>query len=283
MNKPSMLQFETIFGCNARCIMCGCIDSKREKGKMKLTLIKKIIREATEMGIKEFAPFINGEPLLDSRMLNILSYIKEINPEANIGWYTNGALLTEKIIKTMIDIGNIKVFNISIHGGNKETYEKVMSLNWEKTLEKLNLLCKINTEMGKPFKINAIFTSFSETQNSIPEFKKICSDLNVEPHICVFSNFAGGKKDEAGENSFKNAPYKLCARSQNHMYILKNGQATNCCFNVEGTLDFGNAKDMTLQEIWNSEKYKQFRQLHREGRYQEIDACKNCNSCKFGG
>lgn len=283
MNKPYLLQMETIFGCNANCIMCAALDSKRKKGLMPMYLIKKIIKECKSFGINYIIPFINGEPLLDKRMLYILSYIKKIHSAATIGWYTNGCLLTQEIIQEIINIGNIKDFNISIHGGDKKTYEKVMGLNWEEMINNLDMLVSINNEYGKPLNIKPVMCSFSETERSIPLFKKLCTDRGLAPSICVFSNFSGRKRDVEGEKRFKDQPYKLCERSQRHIYVLVDGKTTNCCFNVDGSLTFGNCKQNTLEKIWASSSYRNFREKHRNGLYKDIKACKDCNSCKFGG
>ena len=38
----------------------------------------------------------------------------------------------------------------------------------------------------------------------------------------------------------------------------------------------GNVKDQTIQEIWRSPVYDEFRRLHATGRWGEMKLCENC-------
>jgi radical SAM protein with 4Fe4S-binding SPASM domain len=284
MILPSLIQIETIVTCNARCTMCGMNVLARKRGKMSWVLFEKIIADMVEMGgFYTICPFINGDPLCDNRMLNMLQYIKERLPDIEIGWYTNGLLLTEDILCKLIEIGNVGVFNISIHGGSKEIYEAVMGLSWDDLVEKLALLTSINNDSGKPFEVRAHMCNFSMTHDSIDDFRELCAEFGMVAGVCCFSNFGGTIRDDDGEAPFKNMPYKLCNRSQNHVYILWDGTVIGCCFDVNGVNRFGNVNEQSLKEIWESPEYMKFRTMHRDGLYKEIPICRDCNSNRFSG
>ncbi|MBC8235760.1 SPASM domain-containing protein [bacterium] len=283
METPYLIQIETITACNATCVMCGMRGLTRVRGRMSWEIFARVIANCKDLGIQYIVPFINGEPLSDKRMVEMLSYIKVYLPEVEIGWFTNGILLTESIIEQLIDIGNIKTFNISIHGGNKETYEEVMCLKWEDMLEKLALLTEINRANNYPFHIKGHLCDFSKTHDSISDFQQLCEDFEIELGICCYSNFGGLIQDEHGEAPFKNSPYQLCERSQRHLYVLWDGTIVSCCFDVNGVNTFGNLNDNSLKELWESESYHKFRQLHLSGKYAEIPICKDCNSNRFRG
>jgi len=283
MNIPYLAQIETISACSSHCKMCGMRKMDRAKGKMKWRVFTKIIEDLREFDINTVMPFINGDLLMDNRAIDILNYINSELPNVSVVLYTNGLGLTEDIVKQMADIGNIKEFNMSVHGGNKNAYENVTGVKWEIMIDKLSLLVSTNKKLGHPFKLRAVMCDWSLTHGSIADFKLLCSNFGMEPHISYFSNFGGLIKDKLGEAPFADSPYKLCERSQFHIYILWDGTVTGCCFDVNAVHNFGNVNRQALKEIWQADKYKEFRQKHRDGRYKEIPVCKNCNSNRFGG
>lgn len=285
METPNLIQIETIVACNSRCQMCGMRKMTRTAGQMTWELFKKVIAQCKELDINFICPFIQSEPLCDNRMIEMLSYIKQELPQAIIGWFTNGLLLTEAIIIALAKMNILENnhFNFSLHGGNKAVYEQNTGVKWERAIEKLDLLIDVNNRLGKPFEIRAQMCAFSITHNSIDDFKQLCFDKNIIPCICGFSNSGGLISDEIGEAPMKDLPYQLCYRSQHHVYVLWDGRMNTCCFDVNGANILGNVNESSLKEIWGSEPYQSFRKLHREGRYKEIPVCRDCNSNRFNG
>lgn len=287
METPNLIQIETIVACTSRCVMCGMRKLTRKAGKMPWEVFERIIDNCQQLGtIDTICPFIHGDPLCDDSILDILKYIKQKLPQATIGWFTNGLLLTEELLTEMAVIGNVKDFNISIHGGRKEIYEACMGTAWEDMIARLDLLVKVNAELGFPFNLHAHMCNFSLTTDSINEFRELMAQKNIISHVCYFSNFGGLIRDKFGEclpGSMGWLEYKLCPRSQKQLFVLWDGTVTTCCFDVNGVNRISNVKQQSLQEIWESEPYQQFRQLHREGRYKEIPVCRDCNSNRFNG
>ena len=75
------------------------------------------------------------------------------------------------------------------------------------------------------------------------------------------------------------SPWSLCRRPWSLMYITANGQALPCCiapFSMRGYDSFtlGNATQQTMREIWNGEKYQEFRRALLSP--QPPSACSNC-------
>ncbi len=69
--------------------------------------------------------------------------MKKINyelPNAKLRLFTNGSPLTEKIIGKIANIKNVVHLWVSLNEYKKEEYEHTMSLPFDKTIEKLNLL-----------------------------------------------------------------------------------------------------------------------------------------------
>lgn len=286
MEYPYLIQIETIVACNSQCKMCGMRVMTRPAGKMSWELFKKVIDDCKELPINFICPFIQGEPLCDNRMIDMLWYIKEEMPKSIVvGWFTNGLRLTEEIITEIakMDIIEGNHFNFSLHGGNKEIYEANTGVKWEKAMSKLDLLIDVNQHLSKPFQIRIQMCDFSLTHESIEDFKILCQAKNVIPCVCGFSNNGGLISDIIGDAPTKDLLYKLCHRSQYHVYVLWDGRMNTCCFDVNGINIVGDVNKQSIKGIWESEQYQEFRQLHRDGRYKEIPVCRDCNSNRFNG
>lgn len=69
---------------------------------------------------------------------------------------------------------------------------------------------------------------------------------------------------------------KFCIAPWVHTHIWPDGTVYPCCMsNVERGNDFGNINDNTMQDIWNNEKYRQFR-LDLINGVERPDVCYRC-------
>ena len=93
-----------------------------------------------------------------------------------------------------------------------------------------------------------------------------CASGATEPQVSIKK-----RKDDS--------PWSLCRRPWSLMYITANGQALPCCiapFSMRGYDSFtlGNATQQTMREIWNGEKYQDFRRALLSP--HPPAACSNC-------
>lgn len=58
-----------------------------------------------------------------------------------------------------------------------------------------------------------------------------------------------------------------------HMHVWPNGNAMPCCI-ADSNKPFGNLKENSIEEVWNSEQYKQLRLAMLEGK--KLDTCRRC-------
>ncbi len=113
------VEIETTTACNLRCSYCP--NSKFDRGLIKnkkdidLKLFKKIIGELSEIRYNgRISPHFYGEPLLDSRLVDLVKYAKKKIPSSSIVIYTNGELLTLNKYLLLIKAG-VQEFVITQH------------------------------------------------------------------------------------------------------------------------------------------------------------------------
>lgn len=285
--KPNLMQIETTTACNAKCLMCPRDEATRSNhgNKMEEQVFWSAIDQAVKLGVEIVLPFIDGDPLADSRMVDLVEGMAERWPTLEVGWYTNGSLLTEEKAYRLLRTGRIKNFNVSMQGGDKETYEKVMGLPWERTIANVERLIEINRELGSPALIRANMCVFSPTAASVPAFKERWGKFE-DVLICLgaYSNFGGLGSDELGEAAWLNVPRDICDRGTKHLYVFWNGDVGQCCFDLIGSRIYGNIKTTPLIDIWSSDLAVKSRKAHWEIDVENMaPICKDCNACKFHG
>lgn len=104
---------ETYGYCNRTCEFCfnNPKFKQREKGVMPEEIWKRIIDELLQLKYKgRISPHFYGEPLLDKRLCDLVSYARKKCPSAYILIDTNGDLLDESLVKKLYSNGLNKLF-----------------------------------------------------------------------------------------------------------------------------------------------------------------------------
>ncbi len=259
INELVILQVETTTLCNAHCSFCQHPKFK-EFGTMTDELYNKIINEASNLpNLQTFIPMLTGEPFCDKKIIDRILYARHQLPQVSIQLYTNGSLLTLEILQQLRDIDNFNL-SISLNGLNPETREKVMGLNdWGHVIK----MAHYAEQIKLPYRVTMVAT---------PEIK-----------LDELGNFikAGGMAIQYQSWAGQQYPYKRnrwtsCVRALNHMTIRYNGDANLCCFDPFGKVSFGNLKDNTIAEIWDSPQRQDYIAKHKEGRGNTLQLCDSC-------
>ena len=79
----------------------------------------------------------------------------------------------------------------------------------------------------------------------------------------------------------KNQKPFCCPSLWQRMFIHPDGIVTPCCLDAKRNLVMGNINENSISEIWNNEKYRKMRDLHRKGEYKKISECKNCSLANY--
>jgi radical SAM protein with 4Fe4S-binding SPASM domain len=111
------IEIETTTTCNRKCGYCP--NSKYDRGNhlMEESLYRKIIDELAGLGYNgRISPHFYGEPLLDKRLPDLISYTRQKLPEGYIVVYTNGDMLTRTVFDNLIARG-VDCFLVTQHIG----------------------------------------------------------------------------------------------------------------------------------------------------------------------
>lgn len=139
----------------------------------------------------------------------------------------------------------------------------------------LQRLVYFNDGQGLARAESALFEAFD------PEESRIVNEAqHLAESLGVRFNASGATEPGASlRRRETNNPWSLCRRPWTLMYFTAHGRALPCCiapFSMKGYDNFtlGNATQQTLREIWNGEKYQEFRRALLTD--QPPKPCENC-------
>ncbi len=166
---PTVLLASITQRCNYNCAGCWA-HNYEQKEDIPMETWKRIFDEArNEMGIHIF-PIVGGEPFIRNDFLDLV----ELYPDCIFLVFTNGSLLTDKVIARIKKLGNVApMFSLN---GWKETNDKSRGEgSFDTVMEKMDLLKKEGIFFG------ASLTATRESTDEIisDEFLKMLSDKGV--------------------------------------------------------------------------------------------------------
>jgi hypothetical protein len=203
---------------------------------------KSVIDELGEASVEnEVMPYYYGEPLLNPRLYEVCEYIADHAPKLRISISTNGSLLTDENIEKLLRVRRLYFLNFSVYAGTKESYERVMGLDYT-TLDRVEkAVHRFQTERPE---VNLCLGATND-----PRFvtRIDCEELihrfgcKVSFHAISFNYQHGAlhNRDYPDERPCQ-VPFANCV-------VFSDGKVGLCCFDVNGDLIFG---DVTKTSFW---------------------------------
>lgn len=271
---PGAIGIETFRGCNARCIMCPVENYTPPLGQMEENVFSTIVTQLTEFRekLRSTALFFNGEPLMDKLLENRIAQCKDAGLP-NIGFATNGSLLTEDRIRSIIDASPDWI-TVSFDSLDKETYESIkLRLDFNEVLQNiLNLIEERNRQKSK----TRLVLRFIEQEKNQGQFNsyfsfwapKLNPDID-ELHLNREHNWSRGS-----DGFYGNSP---CGFIFGRYFIIRDGTLVLCPADCNAEHNFGNIMETSLLDIINSPQRETIRRLHRENKRSTLKLCSTCN------
>lgn len=274
---PLRLWIETASCCNLRCVMCPNKDvAAADKGLMPLELFQKIIDQA-----RHFVLDVNlhhrGEPLMNPALFDMIRYANAA--KLKVRFHTNGALLDEVKARRLLEAGPTLV-SFSFDGFTKETYERVrVGATFEKTRDNILRLVALRRKGArkKPyvviekirFRNRATESDSAAVQALHRQFLEAGVDEIIEKEEYVWAE--SGAPEVA-----KKRTCTVCTFPWYAMVICADGTVTPCPQDFHAVLKLGNAREMSLKEIWNGPAYRQLRRQFATD-IESLTLCRKCD------
>lgn len=275
---PLHLDIESTNACNLKCPHCAstCNNWGNSKiGFMDFDLFRKIIDEASKNGCYCVKFSLRGEPLLHPRIMDMIKHVSE---SRIIDFYfnTNGMLLNEKNIKSLIDSG-LRRISISVDGWDKESFNRFrLGADYDVVCNNIKKIVSIRGQNKYP-KIRVQTVMLPEMKPHWNSYKEKWSMIADE--VGYLDAREEGEGHEERHKGVKCKEFR-CPFLWQRMTILWDGTLLPCL--MHGVSDvslmaFGNVKELSIKDAWHSARETEYRELHRQGRSHEIKACDMCS------
>jgi radical SAM protein with 4Fe4S-binding SPASM domain len=235
-------------------------------------LFEKIIDDCTRFPLAAVEPFLQGEPFSDPKLIERLELIRRRLPRAELRLYTNGIALTPKRIDRLAQVGVDHLF-ISLNSLDPAEYERVLGVPLRFALRGVQTLAKHPQRSRIARKLTLRMTRLPTTTLAQQrEFVAFARSCGARPFIAGLYNYKGDIQSPLPVPDF------ACA-NVTRVDIMSSGVVTLCCMDHEGEYAWGDVRQQSVLEVYNSPVARRFRELHRVGKRRECEPCNTCNYC----
>jgi len=289
LEMPYAIMIDPSGACNFKCCFCPCNNSK-EKSEIRHQIMKFDVFCKVVDGLVEFSqkiPVIDlyglGEPLLNPDFCRMVKYLKEKNVCNTIRTTSNAGLLTHELCEEIADSG-LDYLKISIEGIDDQNYKAMCGVDicFKDIVDNIRYL--FNVSRGKmKIGVKIVSAAFKE-EGDRDKFFQIFDPIvdyiyirNVQKNWAEFDEMIipEGSKDGVFAKN-KKPPYQICSYPLTHMIVHSNGDIGLCCYDWKHDTVYTNVDKMSVYEAWHSDKLKQIRVRHLQGKKEELPFCRNC-------
>lgn len=271
---PLQARIENTNHCNAQCTMCPRESLTRSKGVMPFEHFEKLVRECAEKGLQELHLQGFGEPFIDKDITQKVRLAADLGIK-KLFMVTNASLIDEELAEKIVRSGLHRI-KISFYGVNANEYEAVhRPLKYQIVRESIKTLARVRKRLGSRTPHVAI--QYIGRWYKFPKFALQWFRYGT-PQINTLHNYGYGKKFVEVNTEKDDRLCPMVARPI--VQILWDGRVVPCCYDFNAKYVLGNAIETSIEEVWHSQEYESFRELHRNRDFEKIPMCLNCDKLK---
>ena len=289
--EVKQLDMELNGGCNYKCPMCPQTDGRERDflKKLPLDVFAKIVDDAAGYGLDTVSLHGSGEPTLNRDMPEFVRHVKDKGLRCVS--FTNGYRLDADMSRRLIEAG-IDVLRISCIGYDRESYAHWMSKDaFEHVRDNVKAFVDLNREMGGGAEVHLyhLVTDIARKDEEIAAYRKNWIDYTgAMGEIWLMHNWAGSEI-ELGylrDGMIGGGERRSCGRPFSPLLQVRAGgldghhaAVVACCMVLgkDSTGVLGHLDDSSIAEVVGGAAFEDLRRAHDEGRFDDIDYCKNCD------
>jgi len=184
--SPVTIELVPTERCNLDCLSCWRQgwDKKRLEERYAQEMpdqrLLKLVDEAAEIGVQEIAFVGGGEPLFRPITVELMKKIKGHGMECDL--VTNGALLTNELIKEMVRFGVDRI-KFSVDGVDAKTHDHLRGVEgtFEKVIKNIKYFANVKTKIkaGKPrLLFNTVISN--ENYKQLPGIVRLGNNIGLD-------------------------------------------------------------------------------------------------------
>jgi len=286
-SRPKMLSIEPTSRCNLNCPFClvgqqNSLESTehdllpRGMGDMEWSLFEKIVKDAVEFGIETLQLHFQGEPLLYKRFPEMVKKGKSAGLRTQA--FTNGLPLTKQKADEIL-LAGLDHLRFSVDGATQKTYElNRVGGEFNKVYRNMDMMVKSAKKHNSNIDLMWQFIALSNNEHEIDKAREMAKVIDIPFFVKTFAESVPGLTPKNQELR-RDLHIKPCTDIYRSTFIFYTGEVVVCCYDLEGQYVVGDLRKQTLEEVWNSQRYKSVRYKINNAENDpdgEPEICKNC-------
>lgn len=279
--------------CNFKCFYCTQSKSQEELKNINFhckhmsdEMFKKIADDAVGFkgNLKRVLFTGLGEPLANSKIPDMIRYMRDRNVASGYEIISNAYLLTHEMTDRLLDSG-LTFLRISIQGLTEKKYKEIsgVDINYDRLFDNIKYFYEKKGKCKLYIKImDACFEENETEQDFYDMFGNICDDIYIE-HLVKAQPSMMNKYDKEVQsvNTFygDKAEYRdVCPYAFYSLQVDVDGNTFPCPpLGFPEDFSLGNVMEKSVCDIWHSEKlYNMQLAMLKQGRC----AVKYCDTCE---
>lgn len=295
LSVPFIINVDPADTCNFQCKFCPTGDRKlmkethgRGHGVMSLELFKKIVDDICEFEkpIKVLRLYKDGEPWLNPKLAEMISYAKSRKCTERIDTTTNASLLTPEKNLAVIDAGLDRI-NISIEGVNAKQYQEFSNckIDFEKLVANIRHFYEHKKQCEVIVKINGDILTEDDKKKFYEIFGDIADGVYIEHIMSCWPEFElkdVNVNQEFGIYGQKIKEVQVCPYIFYSFSINSNGVASTCFLDWSRKLIIGDAKTESVKDIWLGKPLREYQEMFLKKQRKGHPVCGNCGQMSHG-
>ncbi len=272
---PSRIHIEPSNFCNQKCHLCPRNEMERAEGNMSLEVFQKIADDCQGHDPKLWLHFM-GEPLLNKSLFDMVRYAKGLGM-SEVGFSTNASFLDDRLAQEILD-SPLDRLEFSIDALDAEYFHHMRGIDeYHHVKANVEKFLQLKYEQKRSIPRTSIqFMSTPENQARRGEISAAWEPRLQGDDFIMFINemdFVDFDRRLPTQTIYERTP---CNWLWKYCVVLWNGDVALCASDYDGTDIMGNVMEQSLEEIFNGEKYRAYRELHVAGDYAKIANCAKC-------
>jgi radical SAM protein with 4Fe4S-binding SPASM domain len=274
LSFPSKLQIQTVNRCNYTCPMCPYPDvaGGREGVKMDGALYSRLIDEVRAAGRKvKLCLMLQNEPLLDKRFVEFLDYAhKAEDAVTSISTVSNGSVLSPELLDTLMKYERF-LLTISVNATDPKRYAEIHGRDfWERVHGLLTGWKGARRRVRLSFVLDAHSVEAGKT------FQSYWGSQGYSVRFVPINARVDTLTENARVHEFDES-YGHCHYPVDTLNVLADGNVILCCNDWKHLDRYGNLRESTISEVWNSPRMTKLRRAAIDGSLREHPMCKACD------
>lgn len=289
LDTPFVVHIDVSSACNFRCKFCfHSLEKETLKGMgfspaiMDLELFKLTIDKIREFPSKlhRLCLIRHGEALLNKDLPEMISYAKRCGVAEKINISTNGSLLGSEINHKIIASGLDEML-VSLEGLTDEKYREIsdVEIDFDRLVGNIRHFYSNKKQCVLNIKIVDYAMNGGDEKIFHDIFDSICDKASVEFLVPCFRGVNYAKLKPRYNINIMGDDFvevDVCPQPFFQMHVFPNGNISICNADYNEQLVFGNVRQDSLKDVWNSNELNNFRLIHLNRERKSHVYCKFC-------